>query len=79
MVILIVLVIFWTPYVVTMLLRAQRARTPSSPGHPQLAHLELPIGATSDAGTQDVPGWGALDDRQLTRLLTNSAARSITE
>lgn len=78
MIILIVLLILWTPYVVTRLrLRAQHARTPT-PTHPQQVCAE-PSWAETDAGSQDDPAWSALDDRQLTRLLTDAAPRTITE
>lgn len=78
MVTLTVLVILWTAYAVTRLtLRAEHARTPT-PTHPQPVCAE-PSGAQIDAGSQDGPPWSALDDRQLTRLLTDSAPRTITE
>jgi hypothetical protein len=77
MVILIVLVILWTPYLVTrLLLRAQHARTPA---HTQEVSAVPPSGARTDTGGQDGPAWSVLDDRQLTRLLTDSAPRTITE
>ncbi len=38
-----------------------------------------PRGAWIDAGGQDGLAWGALDDRQLTRLLIDSAPRTISE
>ena len=66
MVILIVLVILWTPYVVTKLLRAQHARTPS-PTQPETVRVEPAAPAETDTGSQDGPVWSALDDRQLTR------------
>ncbi len=77
MVILILLAILWMPYVVRMLLRAQHARTPSSVP-PQRAHVQPPLGAATDTAAQHA-AWSALDDRQLTRLLTNSAPRTTKE
>lgn len=78
MVILIVLVILWTSYLVTtLMLRAEHAGTPTPPP-PQRVRAE-PSRAQIDAGSQERPAWDALDDRQLTRLLTDSAPRTITE
>jgi hypothetical protein len=75
MVIVILLMAVWTPYVVMRLLRAQHARA-LSPTNPQLARTELPTGTRTGTASQDQPGWTALDERQLTRLLTNSAPRT---
>jgi hypothetical protein len=78
MVILLLFMIFWTSYAVTWLMpRAQHARTPT-PTPPQPVHAE-PSRAQLDAGSHDGPVWSALDDRQLTRLLTDSAPRTIIE
>ena len=77
MIILLLLAICWTPYVVTKLLRAQHAHTPH-PAGPTRAHTAPSAGADTNTGTQH-GAWSALDDRQLTRLLTNSAPRSTTE
>jgi hypothetical protein len=77
-VILIVLVILGTSYAVSrLLLRAEPARTPT-PTHPQQVCAE-PSWAQIDSGSQEGPAWSALDDRQLTRLLTDSASRSSSE
>ncbi len=79
MVILIALAILWTPYVATkLLLRARHARTPTG-AHPQPACAEPPGGAETRTGSQDGAAWSALDDRQLTRLLTDSAPRTSSE
>jgi hypothetical protein len=78
MIILIVLVILCTPYVLTKLLRAQHSRTPSL-AYPRRAHAEPLVGAEIDTGNQNTSAWSQLDDRQLTRLLTNSAPRTTTE
>lgn len=75
---LILLVILWAPYLVARFLRAQRARTPT-PSLPQRAWGGLPRKAQTDTGSQYGPAWSALDDLQLTRLLTNSAPRTSTE
>lgn len=78
MVILIALVFLWTPYAVWKVLRARDAGTPSPV-------QQQPAGARSLGGVQpwtitdDGPVWTALDDRQLTRLLTDSAPGSATE
>ncbi len=73
---LIVLVILWTPFVVPRLvLRVEHARTPTPP-HPRPVWAEPPSGAKTAFGSQPGPVWGALDDRQLTRLLTDSAPPS---
>ena len=79
MVIVIALVVFGTPCMVTMLLiRARRART-STAAHSQ-AECAEPLGeAETYTGSHDGPAWSALDDRQLTRLLTDSVPRTITE
>jgi hypothetical protein len=79
MIILIALVILGTPYLVTrLMLRAQHARTPTAARPPQ-AYAGQPSGVGTDAGSQDGPAWSAVDDRQLTRLLTDSAPPTITE
>lgn len=63
MVILIVLVILWTPYVVTrLMLRAQHSRTPA-PAHPPQAYAGPPSGADTPSGCPYGPLWSALDDR----------------
>ncbi|PZS28055.1 MAG: hypothetical protein DLM58_17755 [Pseudonocardiales bacterium] len=80
MIVLIMLVIFWAPYVVTrLMLRAQHVRTRTPAAHPRQACTGPSSGAQSDAGSQDGLAWSALDDRQLTRLLIDSAPRTITE
>ena len=78
MIVVIWLVILWTPYLVMRLLHAQHARIPTT-ARPYGARTEPPTGVTTDATSQDEAAWSALDDRQLTRLLTDSAPRSITE
>lgn len=71
MVILVVLAILWTPYVAALLMRrSQRGRTPAHL-RPQPGRAE-PSGADLGAA-QDGPVWSALDDLQLTRLLSDSA------
>src|SRR5664279_1933806 len=71
MVILVALMTLWMVYEVTEPLRAQHASAPS-PTPAQLAHAQPPIGAEPNRGNQATPAWTALDDLQLTRLLTNS-------
>jgi len=78
MVILIALAIFCTPYVLTKLLRAQHIRTPSL-AYSRRRHAGPPVGAEINTGNQNTSAWSQLDERQLTRLLTNSAPRTGTE
>jgi hypothetical protein len=72
--IILLLAICWTPYVITRLLRAQHAQTPN-PARPTKAHGAPSTGADTETAVQH-GAWSALDDRQLTRLLTDSAPRS---
>jgi hypothetical protein len=76
MVILVALAILATPYLVARVLRTQHASTPRT-AHPQEARAE--VSGVAGSASHDGPTWSALDDRQLTRLLTNSAPRSTTE
>lgn len=74
MVILVVLAILWAPYLVALLVfgpHPARTAAPSS-AHPAWAE---PSRADLDEA-QDGLRWSALDDRQLTRLLLESAPRS---
>jgi hypothetical protein len=76
--ILVVLVLLWTPYVATLLWpRAHSKRRPALVP-PRQARAE-PSGADLEAGSSHGPAWGALDDLQLTRLLIDSAPRTIAE
>ncbi len=76
--ILIVLVVFLivlgflgTAYAVTrFVLRAEHTPTPA-PAHPRPVWAAPPNGGRP--GPEPGPAWGALDDLQLTRLLTDSA------
>ncbi|MEP6563219.1 MAG: hypothetical protein ABJD68_19335 [Nakamurella sp.] len=83
MIVLMMLVFIWMSYVMPYVMKrllptAQQARTPTRDGS-QLAPAEPSRAAGSDTGGQDGQGWTALDDRQLTRLLTDYAPRTITE
>lgn len=79
MIVLMMLVFLWMPYVITKLLpTAQQARTPTRDDS-QLARVEPLRPAGCDTGGQDGQLWTALDDRQLTRLLTDSAPRTTSE
>jgi hypothetical protein len=69
MVIFILFAILWTPYLLRKLSPAQRTRTPTA-SRLKGAHPE-PLNRFH-ADTR-YTAWSALDDRQLTRLLTNSA------
>jgi hypothetical protein len=62
----------WIPYVATRALRARQAR-PLRTDHSDEAPAEPLSAALTDSVRQDGPSWTALDDRQLTRLLANSA------
>lgn len=78
MILLIVLVILWASYLVPKLLRAQPARIPDL-AHPQQPDAVPPAGIHSHVFSQAVPTWSALDDRQLTRLLIDSAPGTTTD
>jgi hypothetical protein len=78
MIIIIASVILCTPYLVSTLLRARRART-ACRGRPQQVGVKTPIGAKAETVRADESTWSALDDCQLTRLLIASAPRSATE
>lgn len=78
MFILVVLVLLWTPYVATLLWPgAHSTRRPAFVLARQ-ARAE-PSGADLEAANPHGPAWGALDDLQLTRLLIDSAPRTIAE
>lgn len=78
MIVLIVLDILWMSFlVVRLMLRAGHPSTPTQT-HPQQVRAE-PSRAQFDSGGQDGPAWNAWDDHQLTRLLSDSAPRTITE
>lgn len=68
MIVLAMLVFVWMPYLITRLLRTAA-----------LARVAPPGPARSDDPGQDGQVWTALDDRQLTRLLTDSAPRTTSE
>jgi hypothetical protein len=78
-VIRIVLVKLWTRYAITRLLRAQQARVPPLGPASAGASEAPPSGTEAVSGSQPGAVWDALDDRQLTRLLTNAAPRTIIE
>ncbi len=79
MTVFILLVFLFTCYpVMRLMLGAEDARTPTTGYLPQ-AYPGQPRGVGIDAGSRDGPAWGALDDRQLTRLLIDSAPRTISE
>lgn len=72
-VILIVLGFLGTAYAVTRsVLRAEHTPTPA-PAHPRPVWAAPPSRGKPGSGSQPGPAWGALDDLQLTRLLTDSA------
>ncbi len=72
--ILIMLVLGWISYLATrMLVRDARVGT-ATPTRPSLARPAPPGGAATDTRTQHAVAWSALDDLQLTRLLTDAAS-----
>jgi hypothetical protein len=68
MIVLAMLVFLWMPYLITRLLRTAA-----------LPRAEPPRPAHSDSPSQDGQSWSALDDRQLTRLLMDSAPPTTSE
>ncbi len=79
MIILLILLIFWMPYLKTRLLpTAQQTRTPTKNASEQV-HAEPPRLVQGGTGSQDWQTWSALDDRQLTRLLIDSAPRTTSQ
>jgi hypothetical protein len=78
MVILVALVILWTPFLTAKMLLARRANAAGTP-RPQSSRTQPPSGLASEPCHYDRSLWTALDDRQLTRLLADSAPRSSTE
>jgi len=78
MLIVIFLLIVWLPYLVRYILisrhrRAAKAAPPSTT--PPLP----PIATTTDTPAEEGLTWSPLDDRQLTRLLIDSAPHTSTE
>jgi hypothetical protein len=79
MVTLLILLILWVPYLIKRLLPdAQQTRTPIQYDSQQAA-AERQHRARSLTDGQDGQSWSALDDHQLTRLLTDSAPRTTSE
>lgn len=76
--ILILLVILVTPCLLIRLFAAQRDRA-SDPERPAQAWARPRRPTTTEPGSQDELAWSALDDRQLTRLLTTSAPPTNSE
>jgi hypothetical protein len=70
--------ILCSPYLVMALIRARLART-RRPGRSEQGHTEPPTTVQVDAHDHAGPAWTALDDRQLTRLLIDSAPRATPE
>jgi len=79
MTILTILVIFWILSMMKRLLpTVQQARTSTRDGLPQVPP-EPPRPVRGGTGGPGGQSWSALDDRQLTRLLTDSAPRTTSE
>ncbi len=79
MTILFLLLIVWVSYLVAKNLRAQPTLLSPVPARPRRTGATPPSDERLGAGGQDEPTWSALDDRQLTRLLTDSAPRTTTD
>lgn len=77
MILLLILVLLIAPYMIMWSFRDQQADN-QSPAHPRRAYLE-PLARTQTMSGADGLAWSDLDDRQLTRLLTDSAPRTTTE
>jgi hypothetical protein len=77
-VIRIVLVKLRSRFAITRLLHAQRAHIPTLLW-PAQVHAVPPVETEAVIGGQQDAAWDVLDDRQLTRLLTNAAPRTVTE
>lgn len=78
MITLLIFSILWMPYLVKRLLSAaQRTRTATKNASPQVP--PKPPYAVSGTGSQDGQTWSTLDDRQLTRLLVDSAPPTTSE
>ncbi len=74
----VLLLIVWVPYFVARALRANHVRRLNE-NHPRSADaMPEALGETGD-GNRGRSAWSALDDHQLTRLLTDSAPRTATE
>lgn len=72
--IVVLLMILWMPFVEAKLLPATHASTsPFANARSAAARPRNPVGA--ETITDDGPVWSALDDRQMTGLLTNSAPK----
>jgi hypothetical protein len=80
MVILIVMVILCTSYAVTKRMLAGQETGPPTPMPPRPSQVRAePSRAQLEAGRPDPAAWSALDDHQLTRLLTSAARRTTNE
>jgi hypothetical protein len=79
MVTFLILLILWVPYLMKRLLPdAQQTRTPIQYDTQEAAPGRRPRARSLTDG-QDGQSWSALDDHQLTRLLTESAPRTTSE
>ncbi len=79
MISLTIIVILWMPYVMKLSLpHAQQTQKPTRDGSPQV-RAEPPRPVLCGTHSQDEQFWSALDDRRLTRLLTDSAPRTTPE
>lgn len=72
------LAILVTPYLLVRFFAAQHDRT-SDPVDPAPKGTRPRRATGTGTGSQEELAWSALDDRQLTRLLINSAPRTSSE
>lgn len=83
MIVLLVLLIICAPYVVTWLLHDQQAGGGGS-ARARRAGVDAlrrtpPVGAQASTFRRDGLSWTDLDDRQLTRLLSDAAPQTDTD
>lgn len=76
MITVVLLFIVWVPYFLVRSLRAHHVRTLNENQPHSVAAMPEAFGKTGD---EPRSAWTTLDDRQLTRLLIDSAPRTITE
>lgn len=78
MITLVFLLVVWAPCIIARVVSTHGARTLSD-NHPRSPRAMPEDPGTNGATDRSPLAWSALDDRQLTRLLTDSARRPITE
>lgn len=78
MIIFVFLLIVWAPYIIAKVARYRDARTLNET-QPRGLRATPEALENIDPSSRSPLAWSVLDDRQLTRLLTDSAPRPITE